>query len=196
MTLKTKVIVSEITNLSDARYCAGMGVDYIGFRLDEGHEKYIDLKNYQDITGWVAGVEVLGETNQPDSIQAEYEPNSLLIDNIDTLKTYVGDPVYWRISTDRLDDFKTDLIDHKSKIAGLIVDGRDSDDPLVHSGAISKMSEDYDVYLGFGITTDSVDEIVRNLPIKGLALKGGEEIRPGYKDYDLADILELIELED
>ena len=33
MGLRTSVIVNGVNNLSDARYCAGMGVDVIGFNL-------------------------------------------------------------------------------------------------------------------------------------------------------------------
>ena len=42
MGLKTLVKVSEVNNLSDARYCAGMGVEMIGFSLDENHPKFIE----------------------------------------------------------------------------------------------------------------------------------------------------------
>ena len=36
MALNTLTAVTEINNLSDARYCAGMGVDIIGFNLAAG----------------------------------------------------------------------------------------------------------------------------------------------------------------
>jgi len=48
--LKTKVKVSKVTNLSEARYCAGMGVDFLSFPVSS-----VDPKTYQEITGWVAG---------------------------------------------------------------------------------------------------------------------------------------------
>src|SRR5882672_2338725 len=48
--LITKVKVSNVTNLSEARYCAGMGVDFLSFPISS-----IDPKTYQEITGWVAG---------------------------------------------------------------------------------------------------------------------------------------------
>ena len=42
--LKTQVKVSSITNLSDARYCAGMGVDLLGFPIQE-----ISLEKFTEI---------------------------------------------------------------------------------------------------------------------------------------------------
>src|SRR6185369_1389083 len=48
--LITKVKVGQVTNLSEARYCAGMGVDFLSFPISS-----IDPKTYLEITGWVAG---------------------------------------------------------------------------------------------------------------------------------------------
>ncbi len=38
MSLNTFVYIRDVDNLSDARYCAGMGVDMIGFRLDRSRK--------------------------------------------------------------------------------------------------------------------------------------------------------------
>src|SRR5688572_15531110 len=61
MPLKTLVKVGNITNLSDARYCAGMGVDMLGFRVIEGQENFVAPKLFQEIRGWVAGPKVVAE---------------------------------------------------------------------------------------------------------------------------------------
>src|SRR5258706_7752206 len=56
--LMTKVKVGQVTNLSEARYCAGMGVDFLSFPISS-----IDPKTYQEITGWVAGPKFGVEVN-------------------------------------------------------------------------------------------------------------------------------------
>ena len=50
MSLVTKVKAANITNLSDARYCAGMGVDWIGFPLSQ-----VNPTVFSEITGWLSG---------------------------------------------------------------------------------------------------------------------------------------------
>ncbi len=60
MALITSVIVNGVNNLSDARYCAGMGVDMIGFNLDESQPGFMPAADLQDIAGWVAGVKLVG----------------------------------------------------------------------------------------------------------------------------------------
>ena len=61
MALKTMVKVGQITNLSNARYCAGMGVNMLGFVVDDGSEFFISPEQFREISGWVAGVEFVGE---------------------------------------------------------------------------------------------------------------------------------------
>jgi phosphoribosylanthranilate isomerase len=54
-----------------------------------------------------------------------------------------------------------------------------------------------EVLLGFGFTAESVEKVLEYTKVKGITMKGGNEIKPGIKDYDeLADILERLELDD
>ena len=61
MMLKTQVKVGNISNLSDARYCAGMGVDMLGFAVIPGHEGYVPEPLYQDLRGWISGPAIVAE---------------------------------------------------------------------------------------------------------------------------------------
>ena len=86
--LKTKVKVSKVTNLSEARYCAGMGVDFLSFPVSS-----VDPKTYQEITGWVAGplfgVEI--DSNPYEQYPADFvEVPFESIDKICTMKILFG----------------------------------------------------------------------------------------------------------
>jgi len=52
--LKTKVIASHVTNLTDARYFAARGVDFLLFDLDD-----ITIDAAVEIKEWVEGPEIL-----------------------------------------------------------------------------------------------------------------------------------------
>ena len=56
MALSTFVKIDGVTNLSDARYCAGMYVDVLGFNLEESSQKFLNPTQYEEITGWVSGL--------------------------------------------------------------------------------------------------------------------------------------------
>ena len=61
MSYKTKIYISGVTNLSDARYTAGMMVDYIGFCIEDNHTTSIGIEEFRAINGWIKGVEIIGE---------------------------------------------------------------------------------------------------------------------------------------
>ncbi|MGV3539700.1 MAG: N-(5'-phosphoribosyl)anthranilate isomerase, partial [Rufibacter sp.] len=61
MALSTIVLVNHINNLSDARYCAGMGVEMLGFSLQEGEPGYVSPEAFKEISGWVSGVKLVGQ---------------------------------------------------------------------------------------------------------------------------------------
>ena len=52
--LKCKVIASHVSNLTDARYFAARGVDYLLYDLDE-----ISVEKIAEIQEWVSGPEAL-----------------------------------------------------------------------------------------------------------------------------------------
>src|SRR5690606_31291233 len=66
-----------------------------------------------------------------------------------------------------------------------------------YASEISALSDKYPLLLGFGLDAASINTLLGETSITGIALQGGHEIKPGYKDFDeLADILETIELDD
>lgn len=83
MALKTLIKVSGINNLSNARYCAGMGVEMLGFDIDN-----MPIEQFTEIRNWVAGVKIVGETNETDieKVLAKieiYQPDLLEITDFD-----------------------------------------------------------------------------------------------------------------
>jgi len=79
MTLRTLVKISAVTNLSDARYCAGMGVEMMGFNIDPNSPKFISSEKFKEISGWVAGVKFVGEyhSKEPFDIHSAIEEYGL-----------------------------------------------------------------------------------------------------------------------
>jgi phosphoribosylanthranilate isomerase len=61
MSLALPVLVRGINNLSDARYCAGMGAQGLIFTLDPTLPGAVDAATVKELAGWVAGVDLIGE---------------------------------------------------------------------------------------------------------------------------------------
>jgi len=208
MALKTFVKVSNVNNLSDARYCAGMYVNVMGFSLEEQNKNYVSAQKFKEITDWISGVEFVAEfTNtHPERIltalqdyegftfiQIEEEAHLQMLMN-----TNYG--LIWKHKIDTASAF--DYLIGKApslKEGGLILllesDELKIDDEVLQK--IDELSQACDVLLGFDIHPANVEQLISNTQIKGIALKGGNEIKPGIKDFDeLADILEVLEIED
>jgi phosphoribosylanthranilate isomerase len=190
MPLKTVVKVGNISNLSDARYCAGMGVDMLGFRVLEDQENYISAKLFQEIRGWVSGPKVIAEIygivshQQLATIIADYAPDyfELTLAEYKKLHSSLTLPALISITTKEAQEIEVPT----ENIAYFIVPGDEETDlnavPLA-APVLLKIN-----------STLKLQEKITHPSIGGVALSGTPEIRPGYKDFDeLADILELLD---
>jgi phosphoribosylanthranilate isomerase len=204
--LTTLVKISNVTNLSDARYCAGMGVDMLGFSMDESAPDYVDPKKFNEIKSWVAGIQIVGETTAIDPEQIEqllatYQPDLLQVEE-SALLPYLssfGKPLILRIDVSQITLDQLDMLVHAG-IEGADYILLDSSAPVYLDGdlktALQRFARRYPVLLGTGISVENVHTLLNELPVKGIALRGGEEERPGNKEFgELMDILEAIEEE-
>ncbi len=184
MPLKTFVKVGSITNLSDARYCAGMGVDLLGFRVIEGQDNHLAPKQFQEIRGWVTGPGVVAELYgiqdeaELDAILENYKPDYLEMGATE-IAMFSSLPLPYILKLTG-DDSIEDLAIEPAYLMGSSVQDAVSSCPfLLHAEA------DFDV-----------DKALANPNIKGIAMDGSSELRPGLKEYKmLADILEQLDMD-
>jgi len=59
--LKLKIAVLSINNLTDARYFAAYGVDYLGFDLNTESDDFLGFDKIKEIVEWVEGPKTLGQ---------------------------------------------------------------------------------------------------------------------------------------
>jgi len=206
MALQTLVKISGVTNLSDARYCAGMGVDMLGFSMDANAPDYVDPQKFGEIRGWVMGVQIVGETGSIDPEQIEqmletYQPDLLQVDDaamIPYLSTF-DKPIILRIDLALLTLDQLETLGHAGAVGAdyILLEHPDAlhfDDDL--KAAIRQLADRHSVLLGAGVTADNVQQLITELPVRGLALRGSNEERPGNKDFGmLMDVLEAIEVD-
>ncbi|MFT4741135.1 MAG: phosphoribosylanthranilate isomerase [Marivirga sp.] len=209
MALKTLVKISAINNLSDARYCAGMAVDLMGFDLNPTSGSYTNYQNFVELTGWLSGVEFVGEFMAENSREqiAEaiktYELSTIQVSDPSQVEAFSGAEV------NILFKINIDQVDKSEEVASLMHEIKDKvqyflfeSDQGIHYKAhivneVMELAQSYPIIMGFNVNVNTLDVLLDSSDVKGVALKGGEEIRPGYKDFDeLADILEALELED
>ena len=84
MALSTFVKISSVSNLSDARYCSGMGVDLLGFGLNPAKEDAVSPELFLEISNWVSGVRFVGEFDHLSSEDVVSLLQQLPLDFIET----------------------------------------------------------------------------------------------------------------
>lgn len=191
MPLKSLVKVSHLSNLSDARYCAGMGVDMLGFSAVPGAPHYLTPSTFQDIRGWVAGPRITAEIYSASSV-AEIES---------VIQHYAPD--YLELSIEKYQQFEDALTlpcivsvadvsrfraqEQKPGIAYVIVEQgtRCHDIASIPYPALVKVS-----------SVDVLHKLLGEGCFEGFVLEGPGETRPGYTNYDaFGDILEALEID-
>ncbi|MDQ3292099.1 MAG: hypothetical protein M3Q05_12505 [Bacteroidota bacterium] len=205
MALITSVIVNSVNNLSDARYCAGMGVDMLGFCLDETQPHYILPQEIKEIAGWVAGVKLVGEFKKATVEQINALTETCQLDYVQLEKQYLIDeiqqincPVIQRARFTK-DTIESELIEemhlYKDHVAYFLIfsdDYQTIDETNIRF--LQDLARDFKIIIGFGITKENVAEVLQKVKPEGIALRGGHEIKPGLKEFDnLQEIFEELE---
>lgn len=205
MTLKTKVKINRITNLTDARYCSGMSVDILGFCLEEGSPHYVTPTQFQEITGWISGIDYAAEFSELDAysierLLADYSSISWIeSEDLDTLVrlTPMGKKLIYRMQLEDLDSLlpKIELL-REYKIT-LHVTSINKFIAIDNEPIIIELLNQLNLFLGAGISPTNASSLSELPGLYGFALDSGDEIKPGLRDFDqLAAILESLELED
>ena len=183
MALRTFVKVSTISNLSDARYCAGMGVDLLGFCTIKGLPQYIDPARFQEIRGWVTGPKIVAEIYGID--------NAAEIEKI--LEDYKPD--YLEMGANELSvlsSFPLPVI--------MAINGDGDINSLPFNPAYFIGENEIESTIPFLVKINSTDEVLSaldNPAINGIVLKGGSELKPGLKDTEMInEVLEMLETDD
>jgi phosphoribosylanthranilate isomerase len=187
MSLKVKVKVGHITHLSDARYCAGMGVQLLGFPVGNNG---LAPATYRQIIDWVSGPEFvleLSATEDFEQVKSNY-PGHLVQIQKENLSLLNDRTIHFIVSIKASDwsSLAEQLMRHQH-IQYLEVSGSANEWKLIqeinsHFPVLLKMNDavELDHFLAAGIS--------------GFALEGGHEERPGLRDYSsLSDVLEKLE---
>lgn len=179
--LKTKVKISDVSNLTDARYFAAWGVDWMGFNADYLYDNDLIIEGIKEIMNWVEGPKFVVEFNQVHEL-------SYIEEILNKLKTpfvqFKELEEYSNISLQGIDlirDFSNkDLPDDQGIFISkqLTIENKHNDQIILYDGQID---------------SSNIASILDG-NIDGIVLRGGSEEKVGFKSYEeLDEILEALE---
>lgn len=205
--LDTKIKVSSVSNLTDARYFAAWGVSWMGFNLDPASGKYIQPQTLQAIRAWIDGPGIVGEFGMQTADEIMAAVDMLSLDAIQagvftTAETLVGlqsrIPVIKEIVVEAgtgeealLEQF--DRFAHLAPFFLLNFDKSGITWERIKEGAavsiptLQSIFRLHRVFLSLDLDVAVLEEVLSLLRPYGLNLVGGEEERPGFKSFDELD---------
>ncbi len=192
MSLATSVYIST-NHLTDARYCAAMGVEFIEFILDKTIPDAISKETFLGISQWIEGIKYVAYFESEEGV--EEICNTLNIEHVASNNISLLNDLpdsftkFYKTTLDTINREEFQNIDY------INIEGGSDMLSKQETESIKKLAATKNIILAYGFDDTNVSNIITT-GIKGIGIKGGEEERPGYKDMDkLADILEAIEVD-
>lgn len=204
--MSVKLKICGITELEDARYCAGAGADYLGFVQYSESPRYIAPEQVAEVAEWVHGPQAVGVfvNEAADAVnrtaeRAGFDLVQLHGTEPPAVCALVERPVIKAIhvrhdaSSDQLRPFMepyADVVDY------FLLDTHDSS---VWGGTgesfnwrlVRDLSDAYPLFLAGGINAANVERAVSTMRPYAVDLSSSLESSPGVKDFDkMADFFD------
>ncbi|RAK70061.1 hypothetical protein [Hymenobacter edaphi] len=207
MALLTSVLVRGINNLSDVRYCAGMGADYLTFRLDPALPGAVTPELVQELSGWVAGVELIGEfgampAEQINALARQCGLHAVLLHGLRTAEEMAELALPAWLLVGWVPDMLPEDVDRRFQLLAPHVAGfvfaELPPQPLTEAQLtrLTEQARSYPIWLAPGFAPGTVRQLLDAVQPRGLVLEGGDEIRPGVRDFsEMETVFEELEID-
>jgi phosphoribosylanthranilate isomerase len=177
-----KIFAADVGNLSDARYFAALGADFLSFDLSPFSEE--KWQKAMAMAEWIDGPKLVIPLSLTEKMN-HVGNYALLFDTPDQKAPFPNTDVFFTITLDSLSD---NLPANSFTNGSLIVSGNVED--LEQKGAALKnICLRMPVYLDLSTRTENLTDLIIDLKPEGVVVRGGQEEKPGFKSFDELDTL-------
>ena len=205
MSFLSNIKISNVTNLSDARYAAAVGINYIGFCFDSESTNYIAPIKAKEMIDWITGSHIVAEFGNQSIDEIKDISELLNVDVIEINNRILPDelPGFAKaiikkidLSNYNLNQLNTELEAYKNYCDAFHL--YSSQEHLNYTeNELTEVCANYKIIWGLAITNHNVLNIINNIKPFAINVSGGQEEKAGIKDFDeLNDLLEVITKED
>lgn len=194
-----KIKASRVNNLTDARYFAAWGVEWMGFCLEIGSPDYVAPQDIKEIKDWLVGPQIVGEFGIGQSAQEINAAVELLHLDMVQLSTFVEKevleaieaPVIKELKIVEAEQFTTvaevlPLLKDKVQVFLLDMTGGNVDWTTVQL-ILQQLCLNYPIVLKLDCQPADLSTIKTTINPLGIAVEGGEEEAVGVKAFDDLD---------
>jgi len=188
----TKIKLSNITNLSDARFAAAVGIDYIGFCFDTNDVSYIPPVKAKEIFEWTSGAIIVAEFGEQSMNEIKDISELLSVDFIEIGNTIMPDelstfqiPLIKKIDLDKFE--KTTLTKeieaYKATCQAFHLFSSSGKDDFDRD-TLKELCVNNLIIWGLPLDLFNTKNIIDTYNPFALNVSGGNEEKPGIKDFD------------
>lgn len=197
-----RVKICGLTNLEDARYCAGAGADYLGFIQYPPSPRYIDAAKAAEIIEWIYGpicvgvfVDADADTINRTADMAGFHQVQLHGDEHPELCTRIDRPIIKALRVvpgSTADEMRFDMERYAPYVDAFLLDTYDATlrggTGTTFDWSVARaLSCDYPILLSGGLGAGNVADAVLEVQPLGVDASSRLEAEPGKKDLPLID---------
>jgi phosphoribosylanthranilate isomerase len=194
-----QIKLGGVNNLSDARFAAAVGINYIGFSFNPSNPAYIPPIKAKEIIDWTSGSHIVGEFGEQDLEEIQTISELLNIDIIELENNFLPDelgsfelPIIKKIS---LIDFNPEMFNqlvnaYSNKVQAFHF--YDWENLLIQNQSLLNEVKEQ-VFLDLNSSLNNWKQILEEIKPFGIHLSGENEEKTGVRDFDeLNDLLEQL----
>ena len=202
-----EIKASQITNLTDARYFAAWGVQWLGFGLESGQDYFVTTAQMAAIKEWVEGPKMVGEFSGLDVELIQQSVDLLNLNAVEVSRfanlsaLQLSIPIILNIVMEEelTPETITELLRSNETIEYFILDFEKNASAIDFRKKfpvnwLNGLAKQYPIFIRANIETYSIEEITKIIQPLGISLAGGEEEKVGLKSFEeLDEIFEELE---
>jgi phosphoribosylanthranilate isomerase len=201
MDQKVKIKLGNITNLSDARFAAAAGIDYMGFCFDVKSFNYIPPVKAKELIDWTSGCFIVAEFGNQTIKEISDICEMLNIDvveiNNDLFPSELAEldkPIVKKIDTSLFDFNALNIIlnNYSDKVDAFHL-YNSFEKNNINEAQLKTICANYKIFWGFDTAPENIKETLATYQPYALNIIGGNEEKTGLKDFDeLNNILDVL----
>jgi phosphoribosylanthranilate isomerase len=197
MSLKLKIC--GITNLEDARFCAGAGADYLGFIQHEDSPRYVRPQQVAKIGEWIHGPKPVGVfvNTPPDEVNRIAEETGFGLVQLHGTESpeeceRIEQPVVKAIRVIHdasAEQLRQAMLPYRDHVEYFLLDTHATNlwggtGESFNWRLARDLSSEFPLFLAGGISAGNVEEAVQTMRPLGVDLSSSLESAPGEKDFE------------
>lgn len=196
-----KIKLGNITNLSDARFAAAAGIEYMGFCFDTNNSNYIPPVKAKQIIDWTSGCFIIAEFGNQTLNEIIAITEMLNIDIVEVNNNLlpqdliqIDKPIIKKLDLSILDQksFQSQLDEFSNTIDGFHLYASNEKISMTDE-QLQGICANNKIIWGLNTSSKTINSIIDTYHPYALNILGGDEEKTGVKDFDeLNSMLEVL----